>query len=119
MKSDRSDAPEDISFEDGYEELKTLVARIGRDDVGVHEKFEDFRRGKGLEQALRGYLSERQGELTEIEEGKNLPEFRIVAPSTASGQARNPRDSSKLDDDETKSVPVATGSSSEPDDTPF
>lgn len=72
---------EDIVFEDGYEELKTIVARLNAEDVSVHEMFEGFRRGKGLEQALRAYLAEREGELTEIEQGRNLPEFRVVAPS--------------------------------------
>jgi exodeoxyribonuclease VII small subunit len=72
---------EDIVFEDGYEELKSIVARLNADDVSVHEMFEGFRRGKGLEQALRAYLAEREGELTEIEQGRNLPEFRVVAPS--------------------------------------
>jgi hypothetical protein len=45
--------------------------------------YDGFRRGKGLEQALRAYLQEREGELNELEEGQNLPEFEIVAPSAA------------------------------------
>ena len=84
---------EDIVFEDGYAELKTIVERLNADDVSVHEMFEGFRRGKGLEQALRAYLAEREGELTEIEEGRNLPEFRVVAPAgppqTAPGPERS------------------------------
>jgi exodeoxyribonuclease VII small subunit len=76
-------AVEDVTFEEGYEELKSIVNRLGQDDVSVHEMFEGFRRGKGLEKSLRAYLEEREGELTEIEEGRNLPEFNIVAPSTA------------------------------------
>ena len=43
--------------------------------------FEGFRRGKGLEKALRAYLQEREGELVELEEGNNLPEFEIASPS--------------------------------------
>jgi exodeoxyribonuclease VII small subunit len=74
-------APEDITFEAGYEELKTIVGRLDADDVSVHEMFEGFRRGKGLERSLRAYLTEREGELREIEEGRNLPEFNIVAAS--------------------------------------
>lgn len=72
---------ENITFEEGYEELKSIVSRLNDEDVPVHEMFEGFRRGKGLEQALRGYLTEREGELTEIEQGSNLPEFNIVAPA--------------------------------------
>jgi exodeoxyribonuclease VII small subunit len=78
---------EDITFEEGYEELKGIVARLGEEDVPVHEMFAGFRRGKGLEQALRGYLADREGELSEIEQGNNLPEFNIVAPSQPSASS--------------------------------
>ncbi len=73
--------PERVTFEQGYEELKTIVGDLDRPDISVHEMFEGFRRGKGLEKALRGYLEQREGELTEIAEGNNVPEFEIVAPS--------------------------------------
>ena len=72
---------ERITFEQGYEELKVIVARLDDPELPVHEMFDGFRRGKGLEKALRAYLQEREGELSELEEGKNLPEFEIVAPS--------------------------------------
>jgi exodeoxyribonuclease VII small subunit len=77
-----SDA-EQVTFEQGYEELKVIVSRLDDPDLPVHEMFEGFRRGRGLEKALRAYLQEREGELSELEEGKNLPEFEIVAPSAA------------------------------------
>jgi exodeoxyribonuclease VII small subunit len=79
---------EDITFEKGYDELKSIVARLNDEDVSVHEMFEGFRRGKGLEQALRAYLTEREGELTEIEQGNNLPEFNVVAPSGPASPGR-------------------------------
>jgi exodeoxyribonuclease VII small subunit len=72
---------EQITFERGYEELKVIVSRLDDPELPVHEMFEGFRRGKGLEKALRAYLQEREGELTELEEGNNLPEFEIAAPS--------------------------------------
>lgn len=72
---------ERITFEQGYEELKAIVARLDDPELPVHEMFDGFRRGKGLERSLRAYLQEREGELSELEEGKNLPEFEIVAPS--------------------------------------
>ena len=80
MSDQQTAAPENITFEGGYEELKSIVARLGSEDVSVHEMFEGFRRGKGLEKSLRGYLQEREGELTEIEQGHNLPQFNIVPP---------------------------------------
>jgi exodeoxyribonuclease VII small subunit len=72
---------EQITFEQGYEELKSIVARLDDPELPIHEMFECFRRGKGLEKALRAYLQEREGELAELEEGNNLAEFEIVAPS--------------------------------------
>jgi exodeoxyribonuclease VII small subunit len=71
----------EVTFEGGYEELKSIVARLDAEDVSVHEMCELFARGKGLEKALRGYLTTQQGKLDEIEAGDNLPEFAIVAPS--------------------------------------
>jgi exodeoxyribonuclease VII small subunit len=73
---------EQITFEQGYEELKRIVSRLDDPELPVHEMFEGFRRGKGLEKALRAYLQEREGELTELEEGNNLPEFEIASPSS-------------------------------------
>ncbi|HEU0250139.1 MAG TPA: exodeoxyribonuclease VII small subunit [Solirubrobacteraceae bacterium] len=77
----RKHSAEPITFEQGYEELKAIVARLDDPDLPIHEMFEGFRRGKGLEQALRTYLQEREGELAELEAGNDLVEFQIVAPS--------------------------------------
>jgi exodeoxyribonuclease VII small subunit len=74
-------AREQVTFEQGYEELKCIVSRLDDPELPVHEMFEGFRRGKGLEKALRAYLHEREGELAELEEGNNLPEFEIASPS--------------------------------------
>jgi exodeoxyribonuclease VII small subunit len=74
--------PERITFEQGYEELKLIVAQLDDPNLPIHEMFEGFRRGKGLEKTLRAYLQEREGELFELEEGNNLAEFEIVAPSS-------------------------------------
>lgn len=79
--ADGAHAREQITFEQGYEELKGIVSRLDDPELPVHEMFEGFRRGKGLEKALRAYLQEREGELVELEEGNNLPEFEIASPS--------------------------------------
>ncbi len=80
---------EQITFEQGYEELKGIVSRLDDPELPVHKMFEGFRRGKGLEKALRAYLQEREGELAELEEGNNLPEFEIASSSgAATGVAR-------------------------------
>jgi exodeoxyribonuclease VII small subunit len=80
-------AREQITFEQGYEELKGIVGRLDDPELPVHEMFEGFRRGKGLEKALRAYLQEREGELAELEEGNNLPEFEIASPSNGAAGA--------------------------------
>ncbi|HEY8303545.1 MAG TPA: exodeoxyribonuclease VII small subunit [Solirubrobacteraceae bacterium] len=76
-----SRAREPITFEQGYEELKRIVARLDDPELPIHEMFEGFRRGKGLEKTLRAYLQEHEGEIAELEAGENLAEFEIVAPS--------------------------------------
>lgn len=73
--------PEQVTFEQGYEQLKSIVSELDKPGIAMHDMFEAFRRGKGLEKALRQYLEQREGELTEIAEGKNVPEYEIVAPS--------------------------------------
>jgi exodeoxyribonuclease VII small subunit len=80
--------PEKITFEQAYEELKSIVNRLDDQELPVHEMFDGFRRGKGLEKALRAYLQEREGELSELEEGRNL-----LPPVRAASRAppRTPR----------------------------
>ncbi|MGH2910897.1 MAG: exodeoxyribonuclease VII small subunit [Solirubrobacteraceae bacterium] len=104
---------EQLTFEQGYEELKKIVSELDRAEVSVHDMFEGFRRGKGLETALRGYLSSREGELTEIAEGKNLPRFEIVAPSASD------RASSGSENHDSPVAPISTGSMTSDDDIPF
>lgn len=106
--------PEDITFEDGYSELKGLVDDLKQDDVPVHEMFDKFRRGKGLEKALRSYLTEREGELQEIEEGRNVPEFRITAASRGEESEDNGQGGPNAD---FETAGASTGSSA--DDIPF
>lgn len=85
--SDARTTGTEITFEDGYDELKRIVARLDAEDVSVHVMCELFARGKGLEKSLRGYLATQQGKLDEIEAGENLPEFSIVAPAVPSDPA--------------------------------
>jgi len=81
---------ERITFEQGYEELKRIVARLDDPELPIHEMFEGFRRGKGLEKTLRAYLQEREGELADLEQGNNLAEFEIVASSGGSRSVAAP-----------------------------
>ncbi len=109
---------EQVTFEQGYEELKTIVSELDRPDVSVHDMFEGFRRGKGLETALRGYLSSREGELTEIAEGRNLPHFEIVAPSGGGG-APSVDANRQVDNRDFQPAPISGGVKLGDDDIPF
>lgn len=109
---------EHVTFEQGYEQLKAIVSELDRSDVSVHDMFEGFRRGKGLETALRGYLTSREGELTEIEEGKNLPRFEIVAPSTA-GKAAPASVDTQVEDRDFQPAPISDGPTVEEESFPF
>jgi len=75
-------SPKDITFEQGYERLKQIAARLDEEEVPVSELCELFAEGKGLERALSDYLESQQGRLEEIERGEGVESFRIV-PSTA------------------------------------
>ena len=73
--------PREIVFEAGYERMKEIGARLDSGDVTVAEMCDLYAEGKGLGAALMQYLDEREGELQEIDEGRNLPRFKVVATS--------------------------------------
>ena len=118
MSDQTTTPPEDITFEAGYDELKNIVGHLGTEGVPVHEAFEGLRRGRGLEKSLRAYLAEREGELTEIEAGKGLPEFNIVAPSAtpAAAPAVSTDDFAPAATDDFAPAPVARRQDPAPDD---
>ena len=70
-----------VTFEDGYEQLKGIVTRLDAEDVPVHESCELFARGRGIEKALRAYLTTQRGKLDEIEAGQNLPSSPSSRPT--------------------------------------
>jgi exonuclease VII small subunit len=88
--SKKADGPLQISFEDGYERMKQISASLESTDLSVSEMCQSYAEGKGLGKALLAYLDEREGELKEIDEGKNLPAFEIIAtknhPSSGSAE---------------------------------
>ena len=72
---------EEITFEQGFKELTEILDSLEQGEVAVAETVEKCRRAKALEQALRGFLEDRKGELERIEAGDELPEIRISAAS--------------------------------------
>jgi exodeoxyribonuclease VII small subunit len=71
--------PAKVTFEDGYERMKEISAKLESADLTVAEMCQSYAEGKGLGKALLAYLDEREGELKEIDEGKNLPAFEVIA----------------------------------------
>lgn len=78
-------ATSEVTYEDGLRRLETIIGRLESEDVSVGEMMNLLREGKGLEQALRSYLDQCQGELAEIEAGRNLPEFTVIATAGPDG----------------------------------
>jgi exodeoxyribonuclease VII small subunit len=78
---------DEITFEQGFEELTQILDSLEQGDVAVAETVEKCRRAKALEHALRGFLDDRKGELERIEAGDRLPEILISASSTPRTQA--------------------------------
>jgi exodeoxyribonuclease VII small subunit len=83
--------PREIVFEAGYERMKEIGGRLDSGDVTVAEMCDLYAEGKGLGRALTEYLDEREGELQEIDEGRNLPRFKVVA-TAGEAQAEEPRE---------------------------
>ena len=82
--------PREIVFEAGYERMKEIGTRLDSGDVPVAEMCDLYAEGKGLGRALMEYLDEREGELQEIDEGRNLPRFKVVATSRQAGAEDEP-----------------------------
>src|SRR5687767_13453120 len=74
--------PEEITFEQGFDELTQILESLEQGEIAVAETVEKCRRAKALEQALRGFLDDRKGELERIEAGDRLPEIVITANSS-------------------------------------
>lgn len=68
----------ELTFEQGMEELGGIVNRLEEGGIGVSQTVDLCRRGKGLEQALRTELATCEGELKRIEANEGLPEIRIA-----------------------------------------
>ena len=107
----------EITFESGYERMKKISTDLESPELTVAEMCDRYAEGKGLGQAMLGYLDEREGELREIDEGKNLPQFKIIA--TAKADAGVPADTdvpADTSDFGSPSAPAAVGAD---DDIPF
>lgn len=107
-------ATKELTFEAGYERLRTIAERINKEEVPVSEMCDLFAEGKGLEQALTGYLDTQTQRVQAIERGEGVQAFRIVAPVPSSSDLA-------IDEDDFVPAPVAPESTQAPgdDDIPF
>lgn len=86
-----------ISFEKGMEELESIVERLEEGGASISQTVEDCRRAKGLEQSLRSYLQNCEGELKRIEANEGLPEIQIGPGESSEGSP--PQQPESGDDD--------------------
>jgi exodeoxyribonuclease VII small subunit len=99
-----------ITFEAGYARLQEIADRLNSDEVPVHEMCELFSEGKGLDQALTGYLDEQKSQVEAIDRGEGIRAFRIVAPESSDERER---------DDDTGDFAPGPESDGSDDDIPF
>ena len=74
----------EITFEQGSDELKAIVAEL-QQPLALNDTVAKVKRGHGLARTLEEHLTGLEAELRDIEEGKGLPEFEIVAPPEEAG----------------------------------
>lgn len=76
----------ELVFEDGYERLQAISARLNQDEVPVSEMCDLFAEGKGLELALTAFLDTQREQVEAIERGEGIRAFRITkTPAEAAG----------------------------------
>ncbi len=118
--------PTSLPFEEAYERLHEIQARVTSEEVPVAEMCDLFAEGKGLQQACMTYLDEQKSRVEAIERGEGIQAFRIVAPSARetrppSGNGASSADSEWSDDElEFEPAPPAPAPAAGPDnDIPF
>jgi exodeoxyribonuclease VII small subunit len=75
----------ELSFEGGYERLRTIAGRLNEEEVPVSEMCDLFAEGKGLEQALTTFLDEQRERVEAIERGEGIRVFKITTTAPAGG----------------------------------
>ena len=113
--SETTEDPTKLDFETGYERLKGIGEKLEDPNVPVAQMCDLYAEGRGLGQALLGFLEEKETELEEIDAGKNLPAFEITA--TAAAPARDGDDDVPADTSDFDGAKAGVGSGD--DEIPF
>jgi len=115
-----------LTFEDGYERLQRIAARLNQEDIPVSEMCDLFEQGKDLEQALTAYLDTQKARVEAIQNGEGVRQFTITggdaagrpASSSALAQAAAAR-TDEIPVDTADFVPTARTATAADDDIPF
>lgn len=78
-----SSSPTTLTFEAGYDRLQQVATRLNEENVPVSEMCDLFAEGKGLEQALTGYLDGQRARVDAIQNGDGVRQFTIVSTAAA------------------------------------
>jgi exodeoxyribonuclease VII small subunit len=109
--------PTELTFETGYERLKEIAERLNQEEVPVSEMCDLFAEGKGLEQALTGYLDTQSKRVEKIERGDGIQAFRIVGATPEADT--DPFDERNDGDFQPVPLPANTTMAAGDDDIPF
>jgi len=79
--------PAAVTFEAGYDRLQRVAERLNEENVPVSEMCDLFAEGKGLEQALTGYLDSQRARVDAIQAGEGVRQFTIVSAADSAPAA--------------------------------
>ncbi len=102
----------ELTFETGYERLRTIAGRLNEEEVPVSEMCDLVAEGKGLEQALTADLNEQRERVEAIERGEGIRAFKITAAPPVGG-------ASAVDEADFVPVPAPAAPAGPDDDIPF
>ncbi len=108
----------ELTFESGYERLRTIAGRLNEEEVPVSEMCDLFAEGKGLEQALTDYLDTQRERVEAIERGEGIQAFRITS-AAADSNARDDVDELVIGEANFVPAPKPRVASAGDDDIPF
>lgn len=97
-----------LTFENGYERLQRIAARLNQEDVPVSEMCDLFAEGKGLEQALTDYLDTQRARVEAIHNGDGMQTFAIEGQAAASTPQEGQSSATNSSVEESRDLPVDT-----------
>jgi len=109
----------ELTFESGYERLRTIAGRLNEEEVPVSEMCDLFAEGKGLEQALTAYLDTQRERVEAIERGEGIQAFRITSAAAESNISGGDFDEFVAGEADFEPVPNPGMAAADADEIPF